>query len=412
MKKNKNILVLTGWTYREGLVQVYTLPYVRILQKYLPAGYRILFVTMEQPVMKMNDQELRSVKAGLEKEGIDWVPLHYTSFGVFGAVNWMWNFLKLFLLFARRNIRCIHAWCMPAGALGYFLSVVTGKPLVVDSYEPHAEAMVENKTWNKNSLRFKILFWLEKKLSHRASVFIAPAAGMKDYAQKKYGALTPCFFVKPACVDLDYFRSFRKKDPALLKNLQLENKIVCVYAGKFGGIYLTTEVFDFFKVAADHWGSKFQVLLLTNQSSEELKKWAINSGFDTTMPVIKYVSPQEIPAYLALADFAITPVKPVPTKKYCTPIKDGEYWAMGLPVVITNGISDDSEIIEKNDAGYVLKSLDKQEYQNAVAKIDTLLKAESSVELAKKIQMLAANYRNYSIAEEIYKEIYIKLIPL
>ena len=43
-----------------------------------------------------------------------------------------------------------------------------------------------------------------------------------------------------------------------------------------------------------------------------------------------------------------TPVKPVPTKRYCTPVKDGEYWALGLPVIITEGISDDSGIIREN----------------------------------------------------------------
>lgn len=51
---------------------------------------------------------------------------------------------------------------MPAGALGYVLSKFTGSKLIIDSYEPHAESMVENGTWKKSSLKFKILFWLEK----------------------------------------------------------------------------------------------------------------------------------------------------------------------------------------------------------------------------------------------------------
>ena len=36
-------------------------------------------------------------------------------------------------------------WCMTAGSLGYILSKTSGKNLVIDSYEPHAEAMVENQ---------------------------------------------------------------------------------------------------------------------------------------------------------------------------------------------------------------------------------------------------------------------------
>ena len=54
-----------------------------------------------------------------------------------------------------------------------------------------------------------------------------------------------------------------------------------------------------------------------------------------------FVPYNQITDYYQIADFAINPVKPVPSKRYCTSIKDGEYWGMGLPVVITKNISDD-----------------------------------------------------------------------
>ena len=122
------------------------------------------------------------------------------------------------------------------------LSKFTGAELVIDSYEPHAESMVENGTWKKDGLAYKILFSLEKKQTQRAKALIGTTAGMKQYALEKYGVEVKNFFVKPACVDLEKF-SPSEKDSKLLKEFGFENKIVCVYAGKLGGIYFKRRSF-------------------------------------------------------------------------------------------------------------------------------------------------------------------------
>lgn len=109
---------------------------------------------------------------------------------------------------------------------------------------------------------------------------------------------------------------------------------------------------------------------------------------------------------MGLADFALCAINPVPSKKYCTPIKDGEYWALGLPVVIMRGISVDSQIIEENRAGAILKSLDDAGYTNAAGQIDSIIKSRSRTEIYNQIRPLAEKYRNFTIAEEVYKKIY------
>ena len=115
----------------------------------------------------------------------------------------------------------------------------------------------------------------------------------------------------------------------------------------------------------------------------------------------------KITEYLQLADFAINFVKPVPSKRYCTSIKDGEYWAMGLPIVITKNISDDSDIIKNNKIGSVLEELNNKAYLKAIKEIDELLSNNSREELYQKIRPIAEKYRNYSLADEIYSKIYV-----
>lgn len=398
MKPAKNILVITYWSFSDALIQTYTLPYLKIIADQLSAESKIYLVTLEKE--NYNTTKIINGTSIINQR------YKYSTFGLSASLSWVKNIFLLRSLIKKNEINYIHSFCTPAGMIGYILSKLSGKPLILDSYEPHAEAMVENGEWQNTSLSFKILFHFEKKQTQHAKIIIGTTKGMKGYALNKYNVAIPDFYVKPACVDLEKFSRPYKKDAALLNKLNLHNKIVCIYAGKFGGIYLKKEVFEFYKACYQKWKDDFVALLLTNHALEEIKEMLTEFELPETIFRILYVPHAEVNRYIGLGDFAITPVKPVNTKKYCTPIKDGEYWAMGLPVVITKNISDDSDIINDNNIGYVLQELNANEYTNAVNKIDQLLAGKTADELYPGIRSIAEKYRNYSIAKDIYQKIY------
>jgi hypothetical protein len=393
---HRNILVLTYWPYQDALVQTYTLPYVRIISEIIPDDSKIFLLTLD----KNNKTEIYN------EEKINHISISYKRFGFTGVIMWIKVLFQLIRLVKKENIDTIHAWCTPAGMMGFILSILTGTKLIIDSYEPHAEAMVENGTWKKNSLPFRILFYFEKLQTKRATYLIATTEGMIDYAKSKYNHHKENFYIKPACVDLNAFSLRNVKNSELLKKLKLEKTIVCVYAGKFGGIYLEKEVFDFFKIAENYWGDKFRALILSSHSEEEINQLITASKLDKKTIVHRFVKHSEIPNYIGLGDFAITPVKPVPTKRFCSPIKDGEYWALGLPIVITNNISDDTNIIESNNIGSILKEFNSESYKKSILEIEQLLQQESKQLLSEKIRSIAIKYRNFEIAKSIYKKIY------
>jgi len=401
----KNLLILTYWSYKDALIQTYTLPYVRIIRKNLPLKSKIYLFTIEQDFYKISDEDWHAERQELLKENIHLIRFKYSKFGIKMALRFAGIITSLFFLVLTKNISKIHAWCTPAGAIGYLLSVLTFKPLIIDSYEPHAESMVENGEWQRNSRAFKILFWFERKMSNKANTVIALTKGMKNYAKQKYDAEFKNYYIKPSMVDLQKFSFDNYKDNGLVEKLDFKGKTIGLYAGKFGGIYLEKEIFELIKEAYNYWGETLKILLLTNTKKSEIYKFAAEVNIPKNIFEVLYVDYSNIDKYFKLADFAINPVKPVPSKRYCTSIKDGEYWAMGLPVIITKNISDDSEIIEKENIGYVLKELNKKEYINAVTKIDDLLK-ETNKELRFKIRNIAKKYRSFSIAENIYKDIY------
>jgi hypothetical protein len=395
--KPRRILVVTYWSFADALVQAYTLPYVRIMLSVLPAGSKIFLVTLER---NEADHSRREVETGIENLRFPLYP-----FGLKAAFGWRKNLSVLRKIIRAEGIDKIHAWCTPAGAIGYRLSKRTGIPLIIDSYEPHAESMVENGTWKKGGIAYRTLFHFEKKQTHHATRLIAAAPAMREYAREKYG-FTREMYIKPACVNLDEFAPSIEKDKALVAELGLENKIVCIYAGKFGGIYWEKEIFQFFVACEKKWGERFRAVLLSNISRAEADKLAAVAGFSREKIILTFVPHSEIPKWLSLGDFALTPIKPVPSKKCCTPIKNGEYWAMGLPVVIPPDISEDSAIIEQENAGAIIAGLGEAELDKTVEKINSILNNEPALLLHRRIRNLALRYRNFNIAKDIYREIY------
>lgn len=404
MAKKGNILVLTTWGYKEGLIQSATLPYLKMIARIKP-GARIFLVTQEKERWFKTADGQKEIAALQQQTGITLVPFAYKKFGLLKLMAAFAEFVKLWWLIISKRVAFIHAFCTPAGSQGYILSLLTGRKLIIDSYEPHAEAMVENGAWSSSGFAFRMLWWLEKKQSARASYCIAVASGMDHYAKEKYKVELKNWGIRPTCTDLDVFKFKEQDRERIRKELGWEEKIVCVYVGKFGGIYLDREVFEFFKVAVDYWGDRFRVLLVSDIAVADIQQWCEKVAIDPAIIHQVSVPHTEVPGLLSAGDFGITPVKPVPTKRYCSPIKDGEYWSIGLPVVIPAGISDDADIINENNAGYVLQQLSADEYLRAIKKIELLMN-EPKDALRLRIRALAERYRDFSTAEQQYMNIY------
>ncbi|MBI3511276.1 MAG: glycosyltransferase [Bacteroidetes bacterium] len=396
----RNILVITWWPFSDALVQAYTLPYVRLIRNELTEKENIFLVTLEK--RSPDDGKFRKID-----ERIFHLPLSYSAPGLKGYFGWK-NKLNILENFIHENkITHLHTWCAPAGGIGWKLKMRTKLPLIADSFEPHADPMVETGTWKKNGPAYAVLKKWETNLANDADILIANSPAMRSWAEKNYGMKREVAHVKPACVDTKLFSDSKRKNKLLLKQFGFEGKTVLVYAGKFGGLYYDKESFEFFRACYNHWKDELRILVLTPQDREMILAHAKEAGIPPDIITVKFVPHNEMPDHIGLGDFGFCPIIPTASRRACSPIKNGEYWAMGLPLVICKGVSVDDEIVESANAGAVLESMNENEYKKAIAVINTILK-ENEKERVSRIRKIAEEYRSYSIAQKIYHTIYGK----
>jgi len=77
---------------------------------------------------------------------------------------------------------------------------------------------------------------------------------------------------------------------------------------------------------------------------------------------------------------------------------------MGLPVVISPRISDDSEIIAKENTGVVVDFSDADDLSGSIDKLEVFMRDKTA--LKERIRQIAIRYRSFELAKNIYKEIY------
>lgn len=379
-----------------------------MIRKSIPESSIIYLLTQEKDFDIFKRPEVQKIVEELKSRNIIIVPEKYFRLGWKKMVSLPVNLLKMAFFIIRKKVNVIHSEGMGAGMTGTLLKTFTGKKHVVDSYEPLAYSMVESDIWPESSFAFRMMKYFEKRQAVNGDVIIGSVDSMPEYAKEKYNISLKNFYCKPSVVDVqkfNYYEEFRNK---FRVDFNLEGKIVGLYAGKFGGQYLEREIFDFFKVCADYWGDQFRIVLLTAHTDEEVSNYCKITGVDVSIVTRMFVPFPEMHKYLSIGDFGITPVKPVESKRYCSPIKDGEYWATGLPVVITDNISDDSDIIRKENIGTVITEYSKEGYLKNVKEIEALLQEPRQV-LRDRVRNAAIKYRHFDIAEKVYTDAYTRL---
>ena len=399
----QGILFLTSWSSDEPLMLSYVVPYLQMIRAVRP-DERMCIVTWEKQSggHSGNREQLNTALLALNIAKIETPFIRFGVRAVFVHAHSVW---KLAAIMRKHGIGTLHPFAPAAGAMALLLRKLCPARIVMDSWEPHADAMVETGAWRKESLGFRVLSSLERRIAKSADVLLATSLQMPEYARRKWGDVPGRILHRPACVNLDAFNPQRwnRTELRAAKGIA-EDAVVGICVSKLGDLYLDQELFDFFALTERALGDRLRIILLTSTPHEKIDEWARKAGLSPDVLTVQMVAHEDVPEWLAMADFAVNPQRPVPAKRYGTPVKDGEYWAMGLPLVILPEISDDSEVVEKEKAGIILRSCTPEHMMQAVDELRHFLQRYPPP--VPHIRAVAEKYRSMEIARRVYAEVY------
>ena len=383
------ILYLGYWSVNDGLSQSTIVPHLKILAG-LEEVEAIYYISLER---------------GDKPQSIDISKVRHIPFTLSGGiVTRGYQELKILPkwlagLVRQKNIGLIICRGAPAGAIGYLLHQQTAVPYVVESFEPHAAYMRESGVWEWWNPKYLLANWFGEKQKKTAS-FLLPVTENYKRQLLREGLPAENILVSPCAVDMKSF-CFSKTARQTVRQLigWDSDAIVGVYLGKFGGIYYDAEAFEIFRYARELI-SDFRLLIISPDTGAHNEARLLNAGFTPQEYHICRLPYQEIPSYLSAADFAFSTVKAATSRKYCSPVKNGEYWANGLPIFLTRGVGDDSDIIQAEGGGVLFSVPDVREPLKKMTELIGEKKERSA-----RIPALAEKYRSFNTIAANYAKI-------
>lgn len=232
-----------------------------------------------------------------------------------------------------------------AGAIGYLVHRRIAVPLIVECYEPHADYMLESGVWKFWDVRYLVLRFFERKQKRSAIKLLTVS---HHYAERlrREGVPAEKILFMPNTVSLPDFLFDQHRRRVKRSELRISlNDVTGIYVGKFKDIYYYREAFELFAAAFRFFGSSFYLIILSSHDHDDIRDNLLRRGVPADRVFIAQVPHADVPAYLSAADFAFSTIKPAPCRKYCCPVKDGEYWANGLPVLLEPGIGEDRKSV-------------------------------------------------------------------
>lgn len=386
--KNKTIFIFAYYSYNDPVFQSAVLPYFTNLKKH---HFDLVLLTWEQKQFKQSKSEKAQTHNFLKSQNIIWYNTTWHS-GRFKLIkkglDVSWGLIFSIYIILKHNVNIIYSEGFPGAIIGHLLSLISRKKHVIHTFEPHADAMIEAGVWRSNSWEAQILKYFEKKIAIKASLIITATQKMIEVI-KVWGTNSQ-FLRAPSCVDIEKFTFSKSSRLSLREHYKIkDDECIIIYLGKLGGMYMEEEIFEFFSYCQQNSSMKFKFWILSIEPVEKIENLFKSHNIPSEKYLIKSVKRDDVYKYLSAADIGLVAVRPKPSRRFCSPIKDGEYWACGLPIIIPKGISDDFQYAEKYNIGAVFERPNIEGYKGA-------------------LNWIEENYHNFSLIRTQAREFVLK----
>lgn len=340
-----NILFIGYWGATEGLSVATIYPHLQILSEFSEVQ-KIVYTSIERN---------GDTTAAISLPKVTHIPLHSGN-RLKDKFSDFWQFpQQLNQICKTYQIDIMICRGAPAGALGYLVHKKNKIPFYVESFEPHAQYMLESGVWKSYDPRYLLQQYWEKKQKRHAHGLMPVAENYRRQLIEE-GIQAEKIKTVPCAVDLEKFAFNEQAQTDIRTQLGIpEGTTVAIYVGKYGGLYLDDEAFQLYQKAFKFWQHFHLIILSPTVHHEHIRSQVAAFQLPIEKIHIFEAPHNQVADYLSASDFAFATYRPGKSKMYLSPIKVGEYWANGLPVILTEGVGDDGNIIKGGCGGAIFK---------------------------------------------------------
>ena len=400
-------LYICPWSLRDPLCQSQTLAYLHGLTAF---GYKFALITFENPVHALA-AELETQKSELAALGIYWYPIEYHA-GLSikaKALDNLKGVLTGIKIWRRHNPRVVHSRSSLAAAMAVAVAKLLRLRFLYDADSMLSEEYADVGHWSRQSAGFRIMSQTENLARRAAAEIVVLSETLKQDLIDKYGVKTRITVI-PCCVDLEKYAFNPKARAKRRGELNLTNEKLLIYVGKIGGRYLVENAFEFFKIAS-RTIENLKLLIVSGEGASRFDEIAQRTNVAREQYFVKSAESAEVAEWLSAADGGLAVIKGAPSERGASPIKIAEYLAAGLPVVITEGVGDCSQLIREKNVGAILNSLDSNGYAETADALRDLFDETANDVSTRARQTAEDQFSLEKIGVAHYRQIYQRLLP-
>jgi glycosyltransferase involved in cell wall biosynthesis len=405
--KMRSVIVYVYNSSDDPLFKGNLLPLLQQMSNRQP-DLRFELITYEQQQYPLTPAQRAQRTQEWAKARIFWHPLTWHS-GRFKLLKKTYDLLVGFLLCLRLRVqgaRSILAMCTVAGSFAFLIAKVLGLRYFGHQYEPHSEFMLDCQVWSDRSLAYRGLHYVEGLVGRHADLLSTGTSHMIHRLEAWHSPARA--YRLPTGVDEVRFQFTASGRAAVRARYGfLPDQPIILYLGKFGDLYYDKEIAELF-VALRQQIPALHLLVVTPDLPTRITSLMSAAGLPPSSFTITRSPYEEVPAYISAADFGLVAVPPLPSQRFRSPIKVGEYLCCGLPYLVCRGVSEDDRVAQQYKVGVVVDDFSAAEATRVAPQIATFLAEDDSM-LRQRCRTAGIEYRGIKqfmpVADEIFQQL-------
>ena len=300
-------------------------------------------------------EQYKKIKTDLSKKNIEITVIPLLIPVKFAMTNY--GYCKLFLAF----LSFLIAFLPRAEILhcrGYFTAVAVHKARRREKvvFDMRSLWVLENIAAGTLSVHSRLFdYWRE--LEHFATRRSHAIVGVSKQMRSHVSSLGGCtkYWTVPISVDLAAFE-FCNDDRIRLRSQYGwgQEDLVAVYSGSLGLGGLNKKPLTKLLAMLKRSERNLKIMILSNESELSVRELCSDAGINSNLVTIVSLNPNELGSYLSAADFGFHALPNQPDSSTRLGTKIIEYWANGLPVVLSSTVGAAATICMTHDLGIVV----------------------------------------------------------